>query len=49
MLGVLAFDGALSAIAGALFLPLYLGATPFPINALISGLVNAALVWACLQ
>lgn len=49
MLGVLAFDGALSAIAGALFLPLYLGATPFPISALISGLVNAALVWACLQ
>ncbi|TDK93058.1 hypothetical protein EUA03_03055 [Mycolicibacterium mucogenicum] len=49
MLGVLAFDGALSAIAGALFLPLYLGPVPFPISGLLSGLVNAALVWAGLQ
>ncbi len=49
MLGVLALDGALSAIAGALFLPLYLGPVPFPISGLISGLVNAALVWAALQ
>jgi peptidoglycan biosynthesis protein MviN/MurJ (putative lipid II flippase) len=49
MLGVLALDGALSAIAGALFLPLYLGPVPFPISALLSGLVNAALVWAGLQ
>lgn len=49
VLGVLALDGALSAIAGALFLPLYLGPVPFPISALISGLVNAALVWAALQ
>lgn len=49
ILGVLAFDGVLSAVAGALFLPLYIGAVPFPISALISGLVNAALVWACLQ
>ena len=49
VLGVLALDGALSAIAGALFLPLYLGPVPFPISALISGLVNAALVWAGLQ
>lgn len=48
-LGLLAFDGALSAVAGALFLPLYLGPVPFPISALISGLVNAALVWACTQ
>jgi hypothetical protein len=49
VLGVLALDGALSAIAGALFLPLYLGPVPFPISALISGLVNTALVWAALQ
>jgi hypothetical protein len=49
MLGVLALDGVLSAVAGALFLPLYIGAVPFPISALISGLVNAALVWAGLQ
>jgi hypothetical protein len=46
---VLAFDGVLSAIGAALFLPLYIGAVPLPISALISGLVNAALVWAGLQ
>ena len=46
MLAVLAVDGVLSAIAGALLLPLYLGAVPFPVSALVSGLVNAALVWA---
>ena len=39
----------LSAVAGAFFLPLYIGSMPFPISALISGLVNAALVWAALQ
>lgn len=49
MLGALALDGVLSAVAGALFLPLYIGAVPFPISALISGLVNAMLVWAGLQ
>jgi hypothetical protein len=49
LLALLAFDGVLSAIAGALFLPLYVGAVPLPISSLISGLVNAALVWAALQ
>jgi hypothetical protein len=39
----------LSAVVGALLLPLYVGSIPFPISALISGLVNAALVWAALQ
>ena len=39
-------DGILSAILGALLLPTYLGAIPFPVSALASGLVNAALVWA---
>jgi hypothetical protein len=39
----------LSAVVGALLLPLYLDSIPFPISALISGLVNAALVWAALQ
>ena len=29
-----------------MLLPLYIGSIPFPISALISGLVNAALVWA---
>jgi hypothetical protein len=33
-------------VAGALLLPAYIGSIPFPISALISGLVNAALVWA---
>ena len=39
----------LSAVAGAFFLPLRIGSVPFPISALLSGLVNAALVWAALQ
>jgi hypothetical protein len=46
ILTLLAVDGILSAIAGALLLPAYIGSMPFPISALISGLVNAALVWA---
>lgn len=49
MLATLTVDGVLSAVAGAMFLPLYLGPVPFPISALLSGLVNAALVWAALQ
>jgi hypothetical protein len=39
----------LSAVAAAFFLPLRIGSVPFPISALVSGLVNAALVWAALQ
>ena len=46
VLTLLAVDGVLSAIAGALLLPLYLGRIPFPISAVLSGLLNAALVWA---
>ncbi len=49
LIALLALDGVLSAVAGALFLPLYVGAVPLPISALLSGLVNAALVWAALQ
>jgi hypothetical protein len=49
ILAVLAFDGVLSAVVGALLLPIYLGSFPLPISAVISGLVNAALVWAALQ
>ena len=45
----LAIDGVVSAVAAAFFLPLRIGSMPFPISALISGLVNAALVWAALQ
>jgi hypothetical protein len=46
VLALLAVDGVLSAVAGALLLPAYIGSLPFPISGLISGLVNAALVWA---
>lgn len=48
-LAVLTLDGVLSAVVGAFFLPLYVGAIPLPISGLISGLVNVALVWAALQ
>jgi hypothetical protein len=46
VLALLAVDGILSALAGTLLLPSYIGAIPFPVSGLISGLVNAALVWA---
>ncbi len=49
VLALLAVDGVLSALAGTLLLPSYIGSIPFPISALISGLVNAALVWAASQ
>ncbi|OBK24823.1 hypothetical protein [Mycobacterium asiaticum] len=46
VLALLAVDGVLSALAGALLLPSYIGSVPFPVSALLSGLLNAALVWA---
>lgn len=49
VLALLAVDGVISAVLAALFLPLHLGSIPFPISALISGLVNVALVWAALH
>jgi hypothetical protein len=49
VLTLLAIDGVLSAVAAAFFLPVRIGSVPFPISALLSGLVNAALVWAALQ
>lgn len=49
VLTLLAADGALCAVATALLLPSYIGAVPFPISALIGGLVNAALLWAALH
>lgn len=49
ILTLLAFDGVLSATAAAFFLPTYLGSIPFPVSALLSGAVNAALVWAASQ
>jgi len=49
MLAVLAIDGVLCAIAASFFLQLRLGSVPFPVSAVIAGLVNAALVWAAFQ
>ncbi len=49
VLTLLAVDGIISAVLAAFFLPLRLGAVPFPISALLSGVLNAALVWAALQ
>lgn len=46
VLTLLAVDGVLSAIVGALLFPAHIGSVPFPISGLISGLTNAALVWA---
>lgn len=46
VLAILAFDGVLSALAGALLLPVRLATVPVPLSALLSGLLNAALVWA---
>ena len=46
VLAVLALDGVLSAIVGALLLPQYVAGIPFPITAVLSGLLNVALVWA---
>ena len=46
VLALLTVDGVLSAVLGSLLLPIYLGSVPFPISALFSGMVNAALVWA---
>jgi hypothetical protein len=46
VLALLAVDGVLSALAGALLLPSYIGSVPIPISGLVSGLVNATLVWA---
>lgn len=45
VLTVLAVDGVISALLAAFFLPLRIGHVPFPISALISGVLNAALVW----
>jgi hypothetical protein len=46
ILTLLSVDGVLSALGGGLLLDSYIGSVPFPVSAPISGLVNAALVWA---
>ena len=45
---LLAVDGVISAVAGALLLPFSIGAIPLPVSALVTGAVNAALVWAAM-
>ena len=49
MLSLLAVDGVLSAVMAIFFLPLRIGTVPAPVSALLSGLLNVALVWAALQ
>jgi len=46
VLTLLGIDGVLSAVAGALLLPVRFGGVPLPLSAVVSGLLNAALVWA---
>ena len=46
ILALLAVDGVLSAVGGAFLLPSYMGSVPFPVSALVSGLLNMSLVWA---
>ena len=49
VLALLAVDGVISAVVGALLLPSYLGTIPFPVSALAAGAVNTALVWSAGQ
>jgi hypothetical protein len=49
MMTLLAVDGVLCAVATALFLPSYIGVVPFPVSAVIGGLVIACMVWAALH
>ncbi|CAA0122796.1 Uncharacterised protein [Mycolicibacterium vanbaalenii] len=49
MLALIAVDGVFSALMAVFFLPLRIGSVPFPISALLSGVLNALLVWAALQ
>ncbi|WP_162464781.1 MULTISPECIES: hypothetical protein [unclassified Mycolicibacterium] len=49
VLALLAVDGVISAVVGALLLPSYIGPIPLPVSALAAGALNAALVWAAMQ
>ncbi|MGB2919040.1 MAG: hypothetical protein WBC15_02070 [Mycobacterium sp.] len=49
MLVLISADGVLSALMAVFFLPLWIGPVPLPISSLLSGVLNAALVWAALQ
>lgn len=39
----------LSAVLAVFFLPLRIGVVPLPVSALVSGVLNALLVWVALQ
>ncbi|MGF7121119.1 hypothetical protein [Rhodococcus sp. BE178] len=43
-LALLTFDGFLCAVLSVLFLPAYLGTTPFPVSILVAAVVNLLLV-----
>lgn len=49
VLTLLSVDGVISAVLGAVFLQIRVGAVLLPVSALISGLANALFVWAGLQ
>lgn len=49
VLTVLAVDGVFSAVMAIFFLPLRIGPVSLPVSALMSGLLNALLVWVALQ
>ena len=44
ILAALTLDGFLCALGAVLFLPAYLGSTPFPVSGLLAGAVNVLLV-----
>lgn len=44
IVGALVLDGFLCAVTAVLFLPLYLGSTPFPVSGVLAGIVNVILV-----
>ncbi|WP_370333890.1 hypothetical protein [Mycolicibacterium hippocampi] len=49
MLVLIGADGVFSALMAVFFLPLRIGPVPLPVSALLSGVLNALLVWAALQ
>ena len=49
VLALLGVDGVLSALMATFFLPLRVGSVPLPVSALLSGVLNALLVWAALE
>lgn len=49
VLALLGVDGVLSAVLAVFFLPVRIGAVPLPVSALLSGLLNALLVWVAMQ